>query len=1010
VSAALLLAAASMAQALVADKAFQHYVRNAWATQEGLPQVSANAIAQDGAGYIWVGTQTGLARFDGVRFVTFTPADTPALPGAWVRALLADRVGAIWIGTYQGLAMHDGHSFRTIQASDPQRYPALDILDLAIDSDGTILAATDQGVFKVVAGVLVALAHSPRPAWSLLVRDDGLWVAGTGSVVRLADGKATPMPLPADAATVAITCLREAQGRIWLGSSRGLFVRGEQRWLRADVPPRLASAMITMMIADRDDNLWVGSDAGLARLRGQRVVEWVGADGPGHIKGLLSGFEDREGNLWLGSQSEGVIRVWSGWTRRYSVAEGLHEPLVWSLSKAPDGRLWVGTNDGVSVFAQGRFHALIAGNRLPHPQAYNLLAEAGQTWIGTRRGLALWRDGRVQTPALFAPMANAQINGIVRDPEHGDLWFPTSNGLFRLHAGELRRLEQEPGPATTGVRFVLRTRAGTWLAGGQGGLFALRNERLLGLGRGQGLPARLDVTAIHELPGGQLVVGALDGSSYVFDHARWQALGPSQGMPANVPFFIAGDDAGSAWLAGMRGITRAPVLDLERFARGEIARVAGEMIVNERGDLRSGQQSACCNGAGNAKGVFDQGTLWLPSRDGIVALRPSEVTKNPVAPSVAIESVRIGAQSRELDGAPLGRLPESARDLQFAFTALSFQDPRSTLIQYRLDGYDAEWHTLGDGEPRRANYTNLPPGPYRFAVRAANNAGVWAAAPAQLAFTIPPRMSETGWFSALLALLATTALMLFLRWLHLRHRRLQARLQRLVDARTIELSELNLRLQEASQTDPLTGLRNRRFLELQMPADIGFYDRENPGLANHEQILLFALLDIDHFKAVNDRHGHGAGDSVLQQVAQLLSRLLRSGDYIVRWGGEEFLLVFRPMGHDLLGTIGERLRREIAEHAFELPDRRALRLTASIGLCEYPLFSDTEHRLGWEDMIELADRALYWVKQHGRDGWAAFRPTASTRMAPLIAELREGVEPLLNAGQLQLLGSHPPSR
>lgn len=1003
-AAALVLAAFCPAKALVPGKAFHHYVRNAWSIQEGLPQVSANAIAQDGEGYLWVGTQTGLARFDGVRFVTFTPDNAPALPGTWIRALLTDPSGAVWVGTYEGLARHDRHGFQAIPASDPQRFPALDIVALALADDGSVIAATSEGTFQVVGAQLRPLPGASSPSRALLVRGAEIWIGGSGRVIRLRDGHATELPLPAEAADAAVDSLGEAQGRIWLGSSRGLFVWAQSHWQRVPVPAAMAHAAITVMVGDRDGNWWVGSDAGLARLRDGRVVEWVGADRPGYVKAPIAGFEDREGNLWLGSQSQGLLRLWNGWTRRYSESDGLHEPLVWSLAHSPDGRVWVGTHDGVSAFVDGRFEHVVPGSALPNPQAYNLLAETDRLWIGTRRGVVLWHRGRIETPAWLQPLVDAQINGIVRDPDTQALWFAASNGLFRERTGVLQRLQPEQG-SPPAIRYLLRTRAGEWLAGGLGGLFAVRGERLVALGRDHGLPLRLDVTSIHELADGGLIVGALGERIYLFDGERWHALGPERGMPANAPFFISEDDRGMLWLAGIRGISRVPLADLRRLARGEIERVAGEMIVNERGDLRSGQQGLCCNGAGNSKGFVANGALWLPSRDGIVVLDPHEVAKNPVPPSVVIESIQAQGRWRDIDDTGIAALPQAARDLQFAFAALSFQDPRSTLIQYRLSGYDADWHTLGDGEPRRANYTNLPPRRYRFEVRAANNAGVWGTTPAQLEFRIPARFTETGGFRALMVLAALAALVVLLRWVQARHDRQQAHLQRLVDERTAELHALNQRLRDASQTDPLTGLRNRRFLELQMPADIGLYDRENPGVADHENILLFALIDIDAFKAVNDRYGHAAGDRVLQQFAQLLTRLQRTGDYIVRWGGEEFLVVFRPMPHRLLSTIGERLRSEIANHVFVLPDARTLRLTASIGMSEYPLFRDGEHRLGWQEMVELADRALYWVKHHGRNGWAALRPTASTRIATLLAQMREDLDMLLQSGQLRLLSA-----
>lgn len=232
----------------------------------------------------------------------------------------------------------------------------------------------------------------------------------------------------------------------------------------------------------------------------------------------------------------------------------------------------------------------------------------------------------------------------------------------------------------------------------------------------------------------------------------------------------------------------------------------------------------------------------------------------------------------------------------------------------------------------------------------------------------------------------------------------RAVLERVVAERTRELYEANTRLETASQTDPLTGLRNRRYLTNQIPADLAFYDREH-ARTGRSDALLFALVDIDHFKSVNDTHGHTAGDRVLQQVSSVLTRLVRSGDYVVRWGGEEFLLVFRPVAREFVPVLGERLRAAVEQHQYDIGDGSALPVTCSIGLAEYPMFIEGQQGLGWEEMLELADAALYWVKAHGRNGWAVLRPTPETDIKKLMTELREGAEATVESGQLSLISS-----
>ncbi|MGN6513500.1 MAG: diguanylate cyclase, partial [Lysobacteraceae bacterium] len=921
----------------------------------------------------------------------------------WIRSLLVDRRGRLWIGTYKGLTLHDGGRFSSVPAADPARWPELDILALAERADGGIVAATPDGVFQVVGDRLVPVA-GPKPALSLLPDGASLWVGTTGAVVRVRAGQLARLPLPDSASGAAVNRLVATQGRLWAGTSRGLFAFADG-WQPVSTGTAFDQAPVNAMLADRDRNLWVACSAGLARFRDGTLAEFVPDLQPGAFRQVIAMLEDREGSLWLGSQLDGIARLWNGWTRRYSTGEGLHDPIVWSLSPAPDGPLWVGTNDGVSVLEDGRFREVVPGAALPHPQAYNLLAEADRTWIGTRRGLAVWQDGRLERPAAFAPMASAQINGIVRAAD-GSLWFPTTEGLFHWHDGVLDRYGQAQGLKDPRVR-VFAFDGDRMLLGTQSGLYVLRDGRAAPVA-GAGLPPDLDISAVYVLHDGRIAIGSLDEHLFLQAGGRWYRLGPEVGLPGNAPFFMT-EDAHWLWLAGIRGIARVPLADLPRAGDAAVRPVHGEMLLNERGDPNAGQQGACCNGAGMSKGFARDGVLWLPSRDGVVALDTHAIHKNPVPPPVTIERLRTPSGWRVLppDARTRLALPDDARDLGFEFSALSFQDPRSAQLRYRLLGYDHTWHRLDDPRRRSANYTNLPPGDYVFEVIAANNAGVWNPRPALLRFSIAPYFQETWLFRAMLAALALVLLYAGYRWQQLRHARQRAQLEAQVQARTVELHAANARLEMASQTDPLTGLRNRRYLANQIPADIAYYDRQRTRRAEYDQVLVFALVDVDHFKQINDRHGHRAGDQVLLQVAQVLGSLARSSDYLARWGGEEFLLVFRPMEGRHLETLGERIRDAIARHPFDLGSGEPLRITCSVGLAEYPLFQEAQHGVGWGEIVELADAAMYWVKQHGRDGWAALRPTEYTDRAALIRDLHGGAQALLHGARLQLLTSRP---
>ena len=997
------LVACLPAFALDPGKAFHHYVRNVWSIQQGLPQISVQAIVQDHQGYIWVGTQAGVARFDGVRFTTFVPDNEPALPGIWIRSLAVDSAGRVWIGTYKGLAVYENGGFRQIPVADKQ-VPPLDI-NTIIEDDGRIVIASPYGVFDHIDGKLVHREGSPAPATSLLKSTEGFWIGTLGGVQRQHGKTSQMLKLPENMSHGQVARLVEAQGKIWAGTSVGLFVREGEQWRAATDNPVLQNSPITMLFQDSERSLWVASNAGLGRLRDGVLTEVIPEKNPAAFTGVLTAFEDRERNLWLGSQWQGLARLWNGSTRRLSVAEGLQDRLVWSVARAPDGRTWVGTTDGLAVFAGGKFEQVLRGDQLPHPHAYNLLAEADRVWIGTRRGLVVWRDGKLETPPVLAPMATAQINGVVRDAK-GTLWMPTSEGLFKLEGGQLTKYGKAEGLNDVRLRQIRQLKDGRILVGSQDGLYELRDGKMIRLGTNSGLPPTLDVTAIAELRDGSLVLGTLNEDIYMYNGRSWHKFGRNQGFPANTAFFITEDNAGYLWIAGIRGVTRAALADMRRVHNGEAKLAYAEMVLNERGDRRSGEQGFCCNGAGNAKGFMDDaGVLWLPSRDGVVTLDTLGVTKNMTAPSVVIERVRVLDKWQDIHGTQALKLPREGRDLAFEFTALSFQDPPSVLLRYRLHGYDKEWRELAANAPRSVNYTNLPAGSYTFEIKASNNADVWNKAPATLEFSIAPYFHETPWFYGLLLAALAGTIYGGYRMQRRGHEKQRAALESQVAERTQQLHVANLALELASQTDPLTGLHNRRYLSNQIPADLAFYERENRRNGGQDNTLLFALVDIDHFKKVNDTYGHKAGDRVLQQVSEVLRRQVRVGDYLVRWGGEEFLLVCRPSARQFVPVLGERVRRAVAEHSFDLGDGVHINLTCSIGLAESGLYLNGLQSVGWEQLVELADAALYWVKENGRNGWSALRPNPNVNFSELIEKLHLGAQIMIDTQRVVLISS-----
>ena len=399
--------------------------------------------------------------------------------------------------------------------------------------------------------------------------------------------------------------------------------------------------------------------------------------------------------------------------------------------------------------------------------------------------------------------------------------------------------------------------------------------------------------------------------------------------------------------------------------------------------------------------------LWLPTRDGVLSVPTERLASNRLPPTVRIESAKLGETSVGIERFVGSPIPMHIRNLGFSFSALSFQDPTAVQLQFRLRGHDADWQQARDPQSRHAAYNNLPPGDYRFEVRARYDTGTWSTAPASVPFTIRPQPYETTWFYGLAGLLLVLIAFAAHRWQlrTLEHRR--AMLESLVGQRTDALALANQQLEKASYTDPLTGLRNRRYLLNQLPQDLAFYRRSARGSFRSDHILLFLLVDIDHFKRINDSHGHGGGDRVLQQFSTLLGELVRTGDYVTRWGGEEFLIVSRPLSREHAAAYASRICTVVSAHPFDVGAPTPLQLSCSVGFAEYPLQA-APSSLDWQDLVEIADRALYHVKENGRNGWAAFLFTPTTPFPSLLQRFKRDRGALLAEGGLRLLSSRDP--
>ncbi len=789
------------------------YLYASW--QDQLPQNTVQAILQTRDGYLWLGTQGGLVRFDGIRFVEIPLAGEEAM-AVDVRALFEGADGTLWVGTRgNGLLQHRGGSLEPVGRGyppDPGDGPLSAagptvVFALAQDPTGALwLGTRSRGVVRFTKGRFEALAAevdlSSERILSLLVDRQGQVWAGTseGGLARIEDE--TLEAFGREQIDDGILSLFEdRKGTLWIGTRRsGLF--------RLDPAPNavpihveeIGSEAIMALTDDHHGNLWLATyGRGLLRISAENNAQGIADTDAGlSSNAVMAVFEDREGNLWAGTEGGGLNQLRDGTLRTFGIPEGLLAEQVWTILEDRQGILWIGTDGGgLGRLEDGHITNLTTEDGLSSNSLTALLEDrGGDLWVGSRgQGLNRLRGGRVEVFDRDDGLTNPSVFAMTQDDE-GTLWLGTpASGLNRSRGRRFEKVEV-PGPAGVDLaddlilalahhpdgRLVLATDSGLKLLGEQG---------MTVLTTADGLSADT-LFSLYIDPQGTIWAGTYGAGLNRIRDGQITTYGRREGFPSDAILQILEDDLGFFWMGSNQGIFRTARSELEALARGEITSVTSQLF-----GKADGMRSAECNGGYQPSGWKDRsGRLWFPTIRGVVVIDPAQLHSNPVPPGLVVESLLV-------DGEPADTRTElvfapGRKRFEIAYTALSFSDPERVRFRYRLEGYDNDW--VEAGGQRQATYTNLPGDRrYRFQVIAANEDGVWNEEGAGISFSVQPFLYQRRSFriGAVLAfaLLVWSAYKLRLRQLLRRTEHLES----LVNDRTQEVVEQRDKLRSANQ-------------------------------------------------------------------------------------------------------------------------------------------------------------------------------------------------------------------
>jgi signal transduction histidine kinase/ligand-binding sensor domain-containing protein len=765
------------------------YAHTSWKIRDGFSKGEIHDVAQTSDGYLWLGTGSGVLRFDGVRNVPWQPPSDQHLPSSYIRKLLPARDGTLWIGTWKGLA-----SWRSGKLTRYPELAGLAIYAILEDHDGSIWA----GALGPPEGKLCEIrddrVHCHPEIGGLAqgvfdLHEDGqgnFWVGLLTGVWRWKPGPPEFYPVPGQLDGIRGMVDGE-DGALLVSTIGGVrrLVDGKVQ-VAYPLPATMQEFRASGILRDRDGGLWVAtSGRGIVHIHQGRTDVFSQSDG-------LSGdfihdlFEDREGNIWVATMN-GLDRFRNLAVVTYSTKQGSDGAVL----GARDGSIWFGTYDGldrlnngqVTVYRQRSIRAIagvreVAVSGLPDHGLGSLFQDSvGRIWVGTRAGVGYLDHNRFISTAV----PGGTVGALTADST-GNLWIVNQNlGLFRLSpSNEVQRFpwvilgHKDPADPLALDPFL----GGLWLGFYQGGVVYFRDGQVRasysadnGLGEGQVNDLRIDRDGT--------LWAATQGGLSRLKNGRVATLSSKNGLPCDTVHWTIEDDDHSVWLYMACGLVRIARSELDAWAAASEPRPpgSGPAIHVTVFDSSDGVRTVADLGTYTPHVAKSNGRLWFSTPTGLSVIDPRHLPFNKLSPPVHIEQLIADRKTYQ------ARLPPLVRDLEIDYTALSFVAPEKVRFRYKLEGHDRDWQDAGTR--RQAFYNDLPPRDYHFRVTACNNSGVWNEAGASLDFSIDPAYYQTTWFRLLLlaAFLAVLAAMYQLRVRYLR-RQFNIRLEERVGERT----------------------------------------------------------------------------------------------------------------------------------------------------------------------------------------------------------------------------------
>ncbi|MFB3850559.1 MAG: two-component regulator propeller domain-containing protein [Acidobacteriota bacterium] len=727
------------------EKKISEYTHDTWTTETSLPQASVQAIYQSKDGYLWLGTQEGLVRFDGVRFVQFGSED--------ISSFFEDSNGVLWMSTYNGIQKFKDGKFEIIGKNEG--LSSQNCNNILIDSKGQIWAATNYGLNCFKDGKWKSFTKKegmPGDRITSIVETHGgaIWAGTQNGLVKFEDEKIETFSIKEGLPHNHISSLFESrEGILYVGTmGGGICSIKKGKILPCQFSKKLPGLNVTAIYEDKDGNLWVGfQPGGLARIR-DGIIDSYGIKDGLSDNTVWSIYEDREGSLWVGTFGGGLNRFRDTKFSSYDSSYGLASDSAWVVYEDSQKNLWIGTDQGLNCLKNGKLTLFTTKEGLSDNNINALVEDKeGALWVGTDKGISKLKNGKIEKYGAKDGLTNEAVFSLFEDRK-GRIWIGTNGGGVNIYEnGKFTSLNKDKGLSENFIRTILEDKKGNiWIGTNGGGLIVLWEDKLTIYSLKDGLSSSI-IRALYEDREGTIWVGTRGGGLCRFKNGKFESFRMENGLLSDIIFQILEDSNENLWLSCNKGIFKVSKKSIEDFSEQK----TNKILCTTFGKSDGMKSSECTGGTQPAGWKTYDGKLWFPTIKGIVSIDPENIKFNEVVPPVVLEEILIDGKST----LPLGRVvaPPGSDRIEFKFTALSFLAPEKVSFKYKLEGHDKDFIELAPGRERIAVYTNIPPGDYIFKVKASNNDGIWNETGVSLSFHLKPQFHQTYYFYFLLLLL-----------------------------------------------------------------------------------------------------------------------------------------------------------------------------------------------------------------------------------------------------------------